>query len=170
MRRQSRPFLALALAVVALSAAPAVAAAASTQQVQDPIPIGKNQYFTGLINGAPPGPAVIEVVCPGPATPGETGPPAGNQTVEVEPATSTSSTADIGYTGASTRIDASLNTTVAILFASFTSYYAPSYIPTGIRLPCSGTGTVVFTPSPGGSGSRAAELTVEFENIAVAPQ
>jgi hypothetical protein len=166
MRRQSYPFLALAVAVVALSTAPAVSAAASPRQVHDPVPIERNQYFTGLINGHPPGQAIIDVICPSPIVSGETGEPAADQTVEVEPATSTSSTVDLGYTGSATTIDAALSASPSVLFASFTSYYVPKYIPTDIRVPCSGTGTVTFNPSSGAATSYPATLSVEFANIA----
>jgi hypothetical protein len=176
-RRLTRPFLAAAAALlasaalaasaalVALAAAPAVSAAASP--VQDPVPIGPNEYFTGLVNHHPPGLAPIYVVCPGPITVGETGHPLAGQPVEVEPGVS-ATTMDLGYTGsAGDSITAVLATPVsAIILGSFRSYFVPVNIPTGIRVPCYGSGTVAFIPSPGSPTARAATLTVTFVNIA----
>ncbi|HLX50968.1 MAG TPA: hypothetical protein VKS82_21785 [Streptosporangiaceae bacterium] len=164
--RFSRSLLVMTSAVLALALAPA--AAAGAKSLQDPVPIGPNEYFTGLVNNHPPGQAVIYVVCPGPLQPGQTGHPTASQPVEVEPASPTS-TGDLGYTGsAGDEITAALGTTsTSIVLASFTSYFVQQYIPTGIEVPCSGTGTVAFIPSPGSSTAKTAILDVTFENIAV---
>jgi hypothetical protein len=160
-----RSFLALTAIGLALAAAPAAASAAG--RVQDPIPIEPNQYFTGLINGHPPGHAIIRVACPGPD--GKTGSPLGHQTVEVEPAPS-SSAADLGYTGSKGRsITAALSTSpAAVAIGSFTSFYVKEYIPTNIVVPCSGSGTIIFAPDHGGKKAQAARLHVTFANIAPA--
>ena len=71
--------------IVVVIATVATPAAATT-------PIGPNQHYIGLVNAAHTG-AVIYVVCPGPAT-GQTGPPAGGQTVAVRKMRSGG-----GYTG-----------------------------------------------------------------------
>ncbi len=164
--RLHRFSLVLAAAALALTAAPSVSAlAAAPGPVQDPVPIGPNQYFTGLVNGHPPGQAVIYVVCGGPATSGH---PAGNQPVEVK-TTVPASTSDLGYTGSKgRRITAALSPSPAtVVIATFTSYFVPEYIPTTITVPCSGTGTVAFVPSPGSKHARTATLKVTFENIGV---
>jgi hypothetical protein len=166
MRPLSRPFLALAAALLALAAAPAASAAAAP--VQDPVPIGPNQYFTGLVNGHPPGQAVIDVVCPGPAYPGQTGRPLANQPVEVEPA-AVSGTVDLGYTGSAGKaITAALAgpTSAIIVIGSFTSYFVPKDIPVTISVPCSGQGKVAFIPSPASTTARTAILPVTFVNVA----
>jgi hypothetical protein len=154
----------LTMAALALTLAPAMSAGA--KPLQDPVPIGPNEYFTGLVNNHPPGAAVIYVVCPGPE--GVTGHPAGNQPVEVETTPATSA-ADIGYTGsAGDAISAALGAaTATITIANFTSYFVKQYIPTSIEVPCSGTGTVAFIPSPWSSTAKTATLAVTFENIAV---
>jgi hypothetical protein len=141
----------------------AAAASAAPIPVQDPVPIGPNEYFSGFINNHPPGKAVIKVVCPGPAN---TGHPAGNQKIEVKTAQPTS-TFDIGFTGsAGKKITATLApAATTTILASFTSFFVPKKIPTSITVPCSGTGTVVFTPSPGSSTAKAAKLPVTFLNI-----
>jgi hypothetical protein len=168
MRVRLSHFLAvlLAAAAVGLGAAPAASAAVRPLPVQDPVPIGQDQFFTGLVNGHPPGQAIIKVVCPGPVTAGETGVPLEGQPVEVEPAAVTSVTPDLGYTGAARSITAALSTAVAVLIGTFTSYYVPKNIPTDIRVPCSGTGTMVFAPAAGGTTGFPATLTVEFANVA----
>jgi hypothetical protein len=157
----ARSFLALGAVVLALAAVPA--AAAATHPVQDPIPIGPNEYFTGLINNHPPGNAIIEVTC---TVGAKTGHPVAGQPVEVETTLSTA-TSDLGYTGsAGTSIVASLSsTTSVIVFADFTSFYVKTDIPTDITVPCSGTGTAAFTPSPGSSTAITATLPITFANI-----
>lgn len=150
--------IAAALGVIFTGAASAVPI-----PVQDPVPIGPNEYFSGYINGHPPGQAVIKVICPGPVN---TGHPAGNQKIEVKTVQPVS-TADVGYTGsAGKKITARLAPTPATtILASFTSYFVPKNILTGITVPCSGTGSVVFTPSPGSTTAKPATLTVTFLNI-----
>src|SRR5450755_4314973 len=158
MRVRQSHFLAvlLAAAAVGLGAAPVASAAVRPLPVQDPVPIGQDQFFTGLVNGHPPGQA----------TAGETGVPLEGQPVEVEPAAATSVTPDLGYTGAARSITAALSTAVAVLIGTFTSYYVKEDIPTDIRVPCSGTGTMVFAPAAGGTTAFPATLTVEFANVA----
>ena len=142
----ARSFPVLAAAVLALTAIPSAAAVAAAGSAQDPVPIGPDQYFTGLVNGHPPGQAIIYVICPGQAT---TGHPIGKQPVEVQTA-SPVSTFDLGYTGSrARRITAALSPTAAtVVIASFTSYFVPKYIPTTITVPCSGTGTVASSRRP----------------------
>jgi hypothetical protein len=142
---------------------PLAATASAAVRPQDPVPIGPNEFFSGFINNHPPGKAVIKVICPGPAN---TGHPAGKQTIEVKTAQPTS-TFDAGFTGsAGKKITATLlpAATTAVL-ASFTSFFVPKKIPTSITVPCSGTGTVIFAPSPPSSTAMSAKLPVTFLNI-----
>jgi hypothetical protein len=157
--------LASGLVIAALGVTFAATAAAAPIPVQDPVPIGPNEYFRGFINGHPPGKAVIKVVCPGPVN---TGHPAGNQTIEVKTAKPIS-TADLGFTGsAGKRITAALvPSSTATILATFTSFFVPKKIPTSITVPCSGTGKVMFRPSPTSSTAKSAVLTVTFLNIGV---
>src|SRR5450755_3315391 len=99
MRVRQSHFLAvlLAAAAVGLGAAPVASAAVRPLPVQE----------------------IIKVVCPGPATAGETGVPLEGQPVEVEPAAATSVTPDLGYTGAARSITAALSTAVAVLIGTF---------------------------------------------------
>ena len=179
MRRRSRPYAALAVtacAVAAVAAAPAVAtaspltavrgAAGAAGPVQDPVVIEPNEFFSGYINGHPPGQAIIYTACFGPGTPGETGHPLAGQTIEVEPANAAGSAVDVGYTGsAGHSIVATLGPSAAStsILADFTSYYVIDYIPTTITVPCSGTGVVTFTPLPTSRTASSANLGVTFE-------
>jgi hypothetical protein len=139
------------------------ALAAPVRQVHDPVPIGNNQYFSGYVNGHPPGAAVIRVAC---AVGAKTGHPLGDQPVEVKPVAA-SSAAEVGFTGSKgDKITASLApATAATIIASFTSYYVNKDIPTSISVPCSGTGTMLFVPSPTSKTAKTAKLTVTFGNV-----
>jgi hypothetical protein len=160
--RSSRFPLIAAAAGLTFAVIPTVSAAASP--AQDPIPIGPNQYFSGVVNGHPPGAATINVVCPGPES--KAGHPEENQPLEVVPAQS-ASTNDVGYTGSKGRaITAALGpTSSTTILAKFSGYDVPVYIPTKILLPCSGTGTLLFTPSPTSKTAKTATLTVTFVNV-----
>jgi hypothetical protein len=155
--------LAAALMSGLIAAATGLSVAATASAAvgpQDPVPIGPNEYFRGFINNHPPGKAVITVICPGPVN---TGHPAANQTIEVK-TTQPTSTFDTGFTGsAGTKITAALApASTTTILASFTSYFVPKKIPTSITVPCSGTGKVVFRPSPTSSTAKSAVLPVTF--------
>jgi hypothetical protein len=152
-------------AAVVVGASAGSAAAAT----HDPVPIGPHQHFTGYVNGRNVGPVSISVVCSN-ATHGT---PASGQPVTVQPASAVPPFADEGYTGGDHIIDASLMTAsgaVPIHLATFTSYYAPQDIPTDITVPCSGSGKVIFTPTPASTAgkAKAAVLTVKFVPVATA--
>jgi len=126
-------------------------------------PIGPNQSFLGEVNEKHSG-AVVYVVCPGPVWAGRTGPPAGNQTVEVTPSPSLTGP---GFTG-------SLGNHVVVRFTddpttkmTLSSYDTPAPISTSLRLPCGGTGKAVFKPKPISGTARSDVLAVTYENIAV---
>ena len=136
--------------------------------VTDPLPIGPGITFSGVVNGAETN-AVIQVVCPGPITPGETGHPVSGQYLEVVTAPATN--ADTGYTGtAADSIDAYILTPTGTATGPavvFNSFYVKEPIPTSIELPCSGTGSTTFVPEPTSPTARSATVTVTFENIAL---
>ena len=174
-RKRIRPYAALvvtACAVAAVAAAPMIASASpltaargAAGPVQDPIPIEPNGFFSGYINGHPPGQAIIFTSCFGPITPGETGHPLGNQTIEVKPANAAGSAVDVGYTGSAAHsIVATLGPSAAAnsVIADFTSYYVIDDIPTTITVPCSGSGVVTFTPLPTSPTASSATLAVTF--------
>jgi hypothetical protein len=174
-RKRIRSYAALAVtacAVAAVAVAPAVASASplaaapgAAGPVQDPIPIEPNGFFSGYINGHPPGQAIIYTGCFGPGTPGETGHPLAGQTIEVKPANAAGSAVDVGYTGSAAHsIVATLGPSAASnsILADFTSYYVIDYLPTTITVPCSGTGVVTFTPLPTSPTASSANLGVTF--------
>lgn len=142
--------------------------AAAGHAVTDPLPIGPDIAFAGVVNGVEAN-AVIQVVCPGPVTAGETGHPVSGQHLEVV-AEAVSST-DYGYTGsAADSIDAYIATPTGANpgpIVVFKAFYVQEAIPTSIELPCSGTGSVTFVPEPTSPTARSAVVSVTFENIAV---
>jgi hypothetical protein len=149
-RKLSHPYAVLAVAacaMAAMAAAPALASASplaasrgAAGPVQDPLPIKPNEFFSGYVNGHPPG--------------------------EVEPANGTGSAVDLGYTGTEAhRIVATLGPSAASssVIADFSSYYVIDYIPTTITVPCSGSGVVSFTPLPANPTASSSSLDVTFE-------
>jgi len=166
---RSTPTRRLALAAtVALAAAVIPAATAATARaVQDPIPIGPNMYFYGLVNGKTAS-AVVDVVCPGPVGPNSTGHPVSGQTAEVRNVLPPVSS-QVGYTGsAGKQIDAGFNLSSTVnLPIVFTSFYAPAAIPTSWVVPCGGSGSMTFVPLPNSTTAHSTTVTVTFVNIAV---
>jgi hypothetical protein len=153
------------VAAVALSAT-VLGVSASAAAVVDPAPIGAHQWFTGQVNGAASN-AVIKVVCPGPATPGQSGHPVSGQTVDVLPASGPATTGT-GYTGeAADHIAVGFGTPAATGPTTLSSYAVKAAIPTSILLPCSGTGKVAFVPAPTSPTAVTATVTVTYVNIAV---
>ena len=126
----------------------------------DALHVGAGQHFMGIVNGNHTN-AVVYVVCPGPATPGQTGHPAGDQFVAVI----FTSEGD-GFTGSATSITVRFTNTAAG-GVTLTRYGIARSIPTGIELPCSGTGSVTFAPAPSTTISAPDDVKVTYENIAV---
>jgi hypothetical protein len=127
--------------------------------------IGANQHYLGYVNGKHAN-AVIRVACPGPVGGNRTGPPEGKQTVTVKRVSSAG-----GYTGSFAHEVWAQFGKDALHVVGFTSYNTPMAIPTALRLPCSGTGTVTFTTCFGtlacASSAKADIVHVTVENIAV---
>jgi len=157
-----RPAVALAMIVLAgtgLAAAPAAAAEPPIFQV------GPHQYFTAQVNHKSAD-ATITMICPGPVA---TGHPASGQTIGVVLVSGPviGSGTSVGYTGDAansinaTRPDSTSTTPIAVF-----TYYTDQPLSTKLTLPCSGTGTIVFLPSPNVAG-RGATVTVQFVSITV---
>ena len=161
---RSRRLTSTALALAA-AAALASTATAAADPIQDPIPVGPNMYFIGLVNGKT-SQATITVVCPGPVTGTSTGHPTSGQKLEVRSVVPPLPTA-FGYTGSAAHsIDAFFgpsSTTASPVV--LTSFFAPVAIPTTLNLPCSGTGTVTFVPMPTSSTARSVSVSVTYVNI-----
>ncbi len=143
--------------VCALAGLPGAALAGP---VKDPVPIAPGQPFAGLVNGASSG-AVIEMACFGPVHPGQTGHPLADQSVEVQ-----RSPKGPGSTGKARQIVAELSVregaSVPLELGRFSSYYVAIPIPTTLRLPCDGSGTLTFAPVGGGSKARDSIAQVVF--------
>ena len=147
---------------IAIAAAGAGGSAAGAQQS-----IGPGQHFTGLVNGSNDQP-VVYTVCPGPSFPHRRGPVAGGQTLSVAEVAN-----GAGYTGVFSQVYAwfaprkSGSTPRQLLF---TKYGRPRSIPTSIRVPCDGKGTVVFSScpylAPCAAGWVPDDVAVQFVNIA----
>src|SRR5271165_3243871 len=91
----------VAIGAITLFGSTAIAAG----QVQDPVPIGPNQSFVGLVNGSRSN-AVIEMACFGPSQPGEYGHPLAGQTLEVNPVGAVANPVAWGFTGTARQIEA----------------------------------------------------------------
>jgi hypothetical protein len=149
--------LALIVGAVGVGSAPA-----SARQ-----PIGPGQHFVGLVNGSNDDP-IVYTVCPGPASPDREGPVAGGQTMAVARVRT-----GTGYTGPFSQIYAWFAPTESGSTPrqlKFTTYRRPRDIPTSVRVPCDGNGTVVFSScpylAPCAYGWIPDEVAVRFVNIA----
>ncbi len=146
----------LVVAVVALI--PAGLAAATGK------PIKPNQHFVGLVNGKSSG-AIVYTVCPGPLGPGELGPPAGGQPVEVLRVHSGG-----GDTGSTGNVVYSYIPGGPPAITTLHRYKTAGDIPTTGRVPCDGSGVDYFSscplPQPCGAGAMTYQVDVTFEDIA----
>jgi hypothetical protein len=153
--------LATMLTLVLLGVGPAAANAG----------IGPDQHFLGVVNGSRDMPVVVDTVCPGPLSPGRLGPVAGGQSFEVIKVR-----AGGGYTGPLGQLHAwfvpngRVNGPLAVTFAN---YGTPVAIPSGVRVPCAGSGRVEFSPcpylAPCVAGWQPNYVKVSFVDIAARP-
>jgi len=159
-------YLRLAPALVVVSVALGCAGVPSAQSGAA-APIRAHQHFIGLVNHSHTSPAV-DVACPGPIVPGRTGPLTGKQTVTV-----THVARGGGNTGLFSGVYmwfAPTKAGPAPVQVRITTYATPHAIPSEVRVPCSGTGTAVFSScpylAPCAYGWVPYDVTVRFENIA----
>lgn len=159
MLRRPWPWLLVAALVVVPLTVAVPAGAAGVTAIQ---PIQPNQRFTGLVNGSP-GPVVVRTFCPGPVSvDGGTGPAIGGQTVSVELGGHGG-----GNTGALGRVVRARFVEDAGVTFTFVRYGVAQAVPSTLRLPCDGTGSVRFEPFPGWGGRAAAAVVpVTYQNIA----
>jgi hypothetical protein len=152
--RRSAMFAAVCLCLTGLAAlaSPAIASADNS--------IGPNQFFFGMINGHVAD-APIFMRCVGPIHPGETGHPMPNQSMVVHPE---AGPLPGGYTGsAANRIFAYIVLPTPIpQGVNLTHYGVKVGIPTTFTLPCSGRGTVNFSPRPTSPTAQSELLSVTF--------
>lgn len=133
-----------------------------------PTAIGAKQHFVGLVNGHAAN-ATILMACPFPLHSGETSHPLSGQTLSVQQPSATSRS--VGYTGSRGQsVDATfvLSSTADTSTVTFTKYGSQP-IPDTFLLPCSGSGTVVFSAKPTSKAAQSATVTVNYGNITVDP-
>ncbi len=135
--------------------------------VQDPVPVGPQQFFSGMVNGEN-SPASIRTDCVGPVVAGQTGHPVSGQYVEAVLGDGT--TTQSGYTGASAHslevlLGAAPSSTTVEVIGSTGNYFVPLAIPTTLTVPCGGTGQVTFVPQPTSPTADPATVTVSFISI-----
>lgn len=154
-KRTSTAFLVIAATAAALFGG----AASATAQG---LPIGPNQFFIGQVNGTHTN-AVIYVICPGPAFPGQTGHPESGQDVSVAQSAATTG----GFTGSlANSIVVTIPSSTTAAGITLKAYDTPGAIPTTLVLPCAGTANVTYTPEPTSPTARSDVVTVTFINIA----
>jgi hypothetical protein len=153
------------VAFAALAFAGAGGGAAAAQA-----PIRPHQHFAGLVNGDK-GPAVVDTVCPGPASGHRTGPVKKGQTMAVAKAAH-----GLGDTGLFSHVYAWFEPVRAgtkPVTLSFSRYGKPLDIPRSVRVPCTGKGEAVFSScpylAPCAAGFTQDALKVRFENVAAVP-
>ena len=160
MRR--RPFTVAVAFCVALAAFVGSTGVATAAQTIEP-----HEHFKGVVNGHTKH-VIVDTVCPGPATPGRTGPVAGGQTLSVERhRRATGDTGPFSQVYAWFVQDSSATTPAAV---TFRSYGVEHKIPNKVRVPCDGQGQVQFSScpyhAPCAAGFVADVVEVTFVNIA----
>jgi hypothetical protein len=146
-------------AIVVIGVLSATCLASANGFAVHPPPQGRvvpNVDFGAFVNGVSSNP-VIQMGCFGAVRPGQKGHPMAGQTVEVFRPEALNVP---GYTGsAATKIVARFtdDPSVGIVMRRFGR---PQPIPTSLFLPCSGTGSVLFSPEPSSATARSATVTV----------
>jgi hypothetical protein len=130
------------------------------------VPIGANQAFVGSVNGRFRN-AAINMACFGPISPGQTGHPMADQTLEIyspPPPIVFGPPVKVGNTGASATSITAVVTAGGTVYARLRlwDYFAPKAIPTTSWLPCAGLGVVRLVPRPWSKGAKVAAISVSF--------
>lgn len=147
-----------AVPVVSVAAAMTLAATAYAAE-----PIAPDQHFLGVVNGAT-GDATFVVVCPGPV--GTVGHPFGDKVEAVLQSAVSSSAGFTGSTADSITVLLEAGPSVQVI-GTLTQYGTQLDVPGSLTVPCGGTGTVVFAPTPDTKHDAIpATVTVQFVNIA----
>ena len=136
MRRLTTVLTAVLASLLMISSASAASATA----------IKPNQHFIGVVNGTGPSATAVtsvQVLCSNLATTGQV---ATGQTLSVRAAAS-----GAGFTGPLSQVFAWFDQDVrspAPTEVTFRRYGTERAVPSTVRVPCSGTGTVTFSPCP----------------------
>ena len=156
----------VAVVCLAVVTATAVEIGAASGAIAATHVVKPHQHFIGLVNGSTgrPNPAVIQMACFGPITPGQTGHPFAGQTVAVH---RVPPSPQAGLTGPNA-------TSIGVFFGTlppssggssslidFTKYRTKP-IPTSETLPCAGSSNVNFVPIPVEPGSRYFAVPVTY--------
>jgi len=131
--------------------------------------VAPGQGFVGRVNGNF-SKATVTVFCPGPIRVGSTGHPIAGQTLEVlspPPPVALGVVVSVGLTGTKGHAIVARFTDDPAVPIAFGSYFVNEAIPTGLRLPCGGTGKVVFRPTPTSKSARSSVVSVTYQNIGV---
>lgn len=162
----TRAIITIVSATAAVAAVTAASAAASPSR-NPSLKVGQDQHFIGTVNGKL-SKAEIRVLCPGLANVGH---PLPHQSVKVAVILPPLPAND-GDTGtAATSIGAWLDWPASkavppppAYIATFNAYGSMP-IPTSIKVPCSGSGQMLFLPAKGSPTVKAATVDVTFTNI-----
>ncbi len=158
MSRKLTPWL-IALAAVAMTAG--TAATATADPVHDPVPIGPNQHFEGLVNGNTDHGIIFTEHCVKTLLGFQAQPAPGQYVSAVRDAASD------GFTGnAAHEIDVNIPGSNEVVHPPVVlhSYYVPTPIPVSMAVPCTGRNQVIFIPAPD-KGGVAEGVNVTFEPI-----
>ncbi len=150
-----------AVAVLAVLAAALLLGASSASAVTDPLRVGPNQSFVGLVNGSSVRAGTpVYVACPGPRAFGH--PIRDRVSIGFVPRQPF-----VGFTG-------SLGNHIAVVFVGhqsvpidLTFYGQAEAVPATLSLPCHGIGQVRFSPLPTSPTARPYVVWVRFVGLGV---
>ncbi len=129
--------------------------------------IAAGQHFEGVVNGHHAN-AIVKTVCLHPGTTARTGPVLGKQTIFVR--RDAKGQGDTGLFDSIYAWFSPANPRSTPVQLQFKTYDTPKAIPQTVLVPCSGSGTVVFSScpyrAPCAAGWVAVDVKVTFVNVA----
>lgn len=157
MSRKLAPWL-IALAATAITAGTAAPALAAP--IIDPVPIGPNQHFEGLVNGKTDHAIIVTDHCLTTPLGLLVAHPAPGQHIRVVRDADSD-----GFTGSAAHaIDVQFPSPPPVVNSPVVlhSYNVPTPIPVSLTVPCSGPGTVTFVPEPTSKTAVTETVNVTF--------